>query len=278
MIWDQMERAEINGAELAIYDGGSGEPVVFIHGTMEDECAAVLKEPALANSYRLIHYHRRGWGDSECLEAPVSIEQQAADCRAVMQRLGVGRAHIAGQSYGGVIALQLALDAPDAVRSLAVMEPALPSVLGNAPAFNETMSEAASLYESGNPAGAVELFGQEVGGADYRAAFDQTLPEGSIDRWVADADALFGDAQALQSWAFTRDEAARITQPVLNMTGGRTTPYLRAAYERVQEWLPHAENVVLPDATHCMLQTNPEGAAERLADFFSRHPLEDGGG
>jgi pimeloyl-ACP methyl ester carboxylesterase len=35
----------------------------------------------------------------------------------------------------------------------------------------------------------------------------------------------------------------------------------------------HAENVELPDATHCMLQSNPKGAAELLADFFTRHPL-----
>lgn len=277
MIWDEMQRTEINDVELATYDSGSGEPVVFIHGSMGDECAAVLQEPTLVEAFRLIHYHRRGWGNSERLEAPITIEQQAADCRAVMQRLGVERAHVAGQSYGGVISLQLALEAPNAVQTLAVLEPALPSVLGNAPSFNETMSEAASLYESGNQVGAVETFGQEVGGADYRAAFDQTLPEGSIDRWVADADALFGEAQALQSWAFTREEAARITQPVLNMTGAQTTPYLRTAYERVQEWLPHAENVVLPGASHAILQTNPEGAAEHLADFFSRHPLPGGG-
>lgn len=277
MIWNEMQRTEINGVELATYDSGSGEPVVFIHGGMGDECAAVLNEPALADSFRLIHYHRRGWGNSERLEAPVSIEQQAADCRAVMQRLGVERAHVAGQSYGGAIALQLALDAPDTVHSLALLEPALPSVLDNAPAFNETVSEAAALYEAGDNAGATETFAQEVAGADYRAAFDETLPEGYFERYVADVDTLFLDSEALESWAFMHEEAARIPQPVLNMTGARTTPYLRAAYERVQEWLPHAENVVLPDASHAMLQTNPEGAAERLADFFSRHPLEGGG-
>jgi pimeloyl-ACP methyl ester carboxylesterase len=37
--------------------------------------------------------------------------------------------------------------------------------------------------------------------------------------------------------------------------------------------VPHAENVKLPDATHCILQSNPKGAAELLADFFARDPL-----
>src|SRR3990172_4686952 len=96
-------------------------------------------------------------------------EQQVADCRAVMRHLGVERAHFAGQSGGGQIILQLALDAPDAVHSLALLEPALPSVLWNSPQFGAMAEKAASLYESGNKAAAVEAFAKEVGGPDFRA-------------------------------------------------------------------------------------------------------------
>lgn len=220
MIWDEMKRTKVNGVELETYDSGSGEPVVFIHGAMGDECAAVLKEPALADAFHLIHYHRRGWENSARLEAPLSIKQQATDCRVVMQRLGVDRAHVVGQSYGGNIALQMALDLPEAIHSMALLEPGLPSVLDNAPAFLETISEAASLYASGDKADAIETFGQEVVGADYHAAFDETLPAGYFDRWVANVDTLFQcDMPAIEPWTFTREDAARITQPVLNMTG-----------------------------------------------------------
>ena len=55
-----MPRIEINGAELEIRERGSGQPVVFIHGSMGDECAAVVKERVLADHYRVIDYHRRG--------------------------------------------------------------------------------------------------------------------------------------------------------------------------------------------------------------------------
>ena len=275
MIWDEMQRIEINGVELEIYDSGSGEPVVFIHGGMSDECAAVLKEPALADSFRLIHYHLRGWGNSEGSGSPVGPEQHAADCRAVMQHLGVEQAHVVGQSGGGAVALQLVRDFPDAVHSLALLEPALYSVIGSSPAFEEAISKAASLYETGDKSAAMETFGRTVCGDDYRAAFDQTLPEGYFDRWVADADALFDDMAKYQSWNFTREDAAHISQPVLNMTGAHTTPAIREVYEAIRSWLPHAENVVLPDTTHCILQMNPDGAAERLADFFKRHSIRD---
>ena len=275
MTQEAMQRTEINGAQLEIRERGSGEPVVFVHGGMGDECAAVVKEPALASRYRLIDYHRRGWGNSSRAEGPVSIAQQVADCRAVIEHLGVQRAHFVGQSYGGVILLQLALDAPEAVHSLALLEPALPSVLFNSPEFGAVGEKAGSMYESGDKAGAVGAFAREVGGDDFRAAFDRTLPPGHFERWVAAADTFFqSEFPALQAWTFTSEDASRITRPVLNMTGANTRSYLREVYDTVRTWLPQAENVELPNATHCMLQTNPKGAAECLAGFFSRHPLQ----
>lgn len=53
---------------------------------------------------------------------PVSIEQQAAQCQALLGRLRIGRAHVVGHSSGANIALQLALDAPAMVGSLALLE------------------------------------------------------------------------------------------------------------------------------------------------------------
>jgi pimeloyl-ACP methyl ester carboxylesterase len=274
MIWQAMQRTEINGVQLEISDSGSGEPVVFVHGAMGDECAAVLSEPALANQFHLIHYHRRGYGNSEAPTAPLSIAQEAADCKAVMQHLSVERAHVAGQSMGGVILLQLALDFPDAVQSLVLLEPALPAVLGNSQAFSEMLGHAAALYGSGNKAAAIETFAQEVGGANYRAVFDQTLPPGYFERWVAAADTIFqNEPLALQPWTFTREDAARISQPVLNVVGAKTQPYFREIHEAVRTWLPHAENVEVPNAPHCMLQMNPKGTAEYLVSFFARHPI-----
>ncbi len=269
-----MQHTKINGVKLETLDRGTGDPVVFIHGAMGDECFAVLEEPALTDSYRLIHYHRRGWGESECPETPVSTEQQSADCQTLLRHLGIRQAHFVGQSGGGVVILQVALDAPEIVHSLALLEPALPSVLFNSPEFGAVAEKAVSSYESGDKAGAMNAFGQEVGGSDFRAVFDQTLPHGHFERWVADADTLFqADFPAYPQWTFGHEEAARITLPTLNMRGANTRSYFREIYETVRTWLPHAENFVLPNATHAMLQTNPKGAAERLASFFSSHRL-----
>jgi pimeloyl-ACP methyl ester carboxylesterase len=237
--------------------------------------AAVLTEPALVDQYRLVDYHRRGYGSSECPHMPVSIEQQSADCLAIVRQLGIERAHFVGQSYGGAIILQVALDAPEAVHTLALLEPALPAVMFNSAEFGALSAQVGPLYESGDRAAAVEAFGQGICGADYHAVFERNLPPGWFERWVTDLDTvMLSDMPALQPWSFTGEDAARITQPVLNLRGANTVSFMREVHETVQAWLPQAESDVLQDATHAMTQTNPRGAAERLAHFFASHKLQ----
>ena len=274
MVTQVAQRLEVNGAELDVRERGSGEPVVFVHGAMGDECAAVVNEPALTDRFRVIDYHQRGWGNSTWPDGPYGMTEAAADCKEIMRQLGVDRAHMAGQSGGGRILLQFVQDAPDCVQSLALLEPALPSVLED-PQFGATAEKMGGLYEAGDKEGAMEAFAQEVTGPDFeaaRAAMDKNLPAGYHERWLAAADTLFRMLGA-PPWTFTDKEAAQIKQPVLNLRGANTQRYFTQAYESIRAWIPQAENYVVPDASHCILQMNPGGAAERLADFFSRHPI-----
>ena len=119
-----MPRARVDGAELEFEVTGAGEPVLLIHGAFIAEAYAPLcAEPALNSRYRLVRYHRRGYAGSSPVRAPFSLGQQAADCRALLEHLGIERAHVVGHSSGGVIALRLALDAPEVVHSLILLEP-----------------------------------------------------------------------------------------------------------------------------------------------------------
>ena len=81
-----MERASLDGAELAYQLSGPGEPVIFIHGAfIADPFHPLLVEPSFADRYRLILYHRRGYAGSNRASGPVSVAQQAADCRALLR-------------------------------------------------------------------------------------------------------------------------------------------------------------------------------------------------
>lgn len=269
---EDMELMRIGDVTLETYCAGSGDPVLFVHGGMGDECAAVVDEPALAERYRLIHFHRRGWGRSERGEGPLTVQQQAADCRAVLEHFGVEKAHCVGQSYGGVILFQLASETPEVVRSLSVLEPSLPSVLLQSPEFGALFAKIESFKEAGDMAGALETFALGVSGDGFRAIFDQNLPPGYFERWVSDGSILLlEDAPEHFKFQLTQDEARGITPPVLNVVGANTWAPFRDCFETVKALIPQAENHELRDATHCMLQMNPRGAAERIDQFISSH-------
>jgi pimeloyl-ACP methyl ester carboxylesterase len=270
-----MERVSVNDAELEIEVRGSGEPVLLVHGALiADAFAPLLAEPALTERYRLIQYHRRGYAGSSRVDRPVSIEQQAADARAVLRHAGVERAHIAGHSYGGAVALQLAVDAPETVHSLALLEPGLLLMVPSADQFFAAMGPILETYQAGDKAAAIDGFLRGVLGPDYRSALDTVLPAGWLEQAVADADTSFGmDLPTLQEWSFSRELAGRITQPVVSVLGAESAPVFVEVHELVQQWLPQAEPFILPGATHALQMQNPRDMAEALAGFFARHPL-----
>lgn len=271
-----MQRAHINGAELEYEVRGSGEPVMLIHGgVLADAFVPLLAEPAVADHYRLITYHRRGYGGSSRPNGPVDLAQQANDCKELMHYLGVERAHVVGHSYGGSIALQLALDAPLAVYSLVVMEPAMLDVPSGHEFGEETVIPAFHRYEAGDKRGAIDIFMRGVTQPDYRRVADEVLPAGSFDQAVADADTLFRvELPAIQAWRFTHEEASRITQPALSVTGANSVPTCRDAHILMVDWLPRVDAFTLPNASHMLQVANPRALAEALATFFARHPME----
>jgi pimeloyl-ACP methyl ester carboxylesterase len=155
-----LERVRTDGAELAYEVSGTGESVVFIHGAfIADTFRPLLAESSLAGRYRLILYHRRGYVGSSRDDGPADVTQQAADCQALLRHLGVERAHIAGHSYGGCVALQLALDTPVMVGSLVLLEPGL-MVGASAAGYREALARGAERYRAVGAAVAVEEFHQ----------------------------------------------------------------------------------------------------------------------
>ena len=172
----QMQRARVNGAELEFEVTGAGEPVLLIHGAFIAEAYAPLcAEPVLNSRYRLVRYHRRGYAGSSPVRAPFSLGQQAADCSALLRHLGIERAHVVGHSSGGAIALQLALDAPQVVHSLILLEPGLLDVPSGA-LLAEKLGPVLEQYAAGDKEGAADSFLRLAIGPDYRGWLDSADP------------------------------------------------------------------------------------------------------
>ena len=183
-----MERARVNGVELEYELKGSGEPVLLIHGShICRSFLPLLTQSALTERYTLIRYHRRGFLGSSPAHGLVSIQEQAADARALLEYLHLSPAHIVGHSYGGSIALQFAVDAPMCVHSLTLLEAALTTV-PHWKSVRELNVATTERYRQGDWEAAVDAF---LGSPAERAAVARNVP-GGLEQAVRDLDTYFG--------------------------------------------------------------------------------------
>ena len=97
---------------------GAGEPLVFIPATgFGGDVWLADQVPALAKSLQVIVFDPRGCGRSSHATNVYTIEQMAHDTVALLDHLGIERAHVLGHSMGGRIALQMTLAWPGRVKS-----------------------------------------------------------------------------------------------------------------------------------------------------------------
>jgi len=270
-----METANINGAELEYEVVGSGEPVLLIDMLLADCFLPLLSEPALADRYQLIRYHKRGWVGSTHTPPPVSIRDQAADAAALLDHLGVRHAHIVGHSTGAAIGAQVTLDRPDVVHTLTLLEPTLVS-LPHGQAFLKQAAPVFGAYASGDHAGAFAMFVAAASGLDWetcRALLEERVP-GVVTQSIKDADTFFGiELASLPAWTFGAEEAAAIHRPVLSVVGAETQPLWVEIADFLRASLPYVEESTIDGVGHLLQIQEPEPVARQIAQFLARNSM-----
>jgi pimeloyl-ACP methyl ester carboxylesterase len=269
-----VELASLDGITLEYEVVGQGEPVLFIHGSfVADTFRPLLAEQTLRTGYQFINYHRRGYVGSRRPAGAVSIRDWAADCRELLVHLRVARAHVVGHSFGGVVALQLALDASEMLRTVALLEPAL-AVGASGPGYRESLVNAIARYRDAGAGVAVREFFR-VRWPEYEEHLEAILP-GAFEQAVTDAATAYEiEFPALLDWSFDEATARRIERPVLSVLGARSDalwPRFGETHRTLCSWLPGAEPYILPRATHFLQVENPHDMAEALATFWAKHP------
>jgi pimeloyl-ACP methyl ester carboxylesterase len=109
------------GVDLYYEVTGQGVPLLLIQGVGVVGEGWRPQVDALKQRFQTLIFDNRGIGKSVPCTGPISIEAMAEDARALMDTAGWESAHVVGHSMGGVIAQQLALDAPRRVRSLSLL-------------------------------------------------------------------------------------------------------------------------------------------------------------
>jgi pimeloyl-ACP methyl ester carboxylesterase len=271
-----MKKANVNGRVWEYEVKGSGEPVLLIStGPIVDSFLPLFPEKALER-YRLIRYRQRGLNGTNSGHAPVSFAEHAADAVALLGHLGVRHAHVAGHSTGAAIALQLAVDRPDIVRTLALLEPPLVGA-PSAGAFFEKAGPALAAYGAGDRDGAMSKFLSLVCSLDWETCqrvIEKAIPDG-VALAMTNVDNFFGSyLPALNAWQFGAAQAAAISQPVLSVVGTESERWFVSGHELLHTWFPQVEACRIEGAAHLLHLQRPEPVARGLAGFMARHPMK----
>jgi pimeloyl-ACP methyl ester carboxylesterase len=254
-----------NDVDIACDIVGDGEPVLLIHGLGSHRGDWRLQIPALRERHRVVSYDVRGHGESG---APpdgfhYGMPQLAAEAAALIRGLDLGPTHVVGLSLGGMIGFQLAVDHPELVRSLTIVNSG-PEVIPR------TLKE---LLQIGLRLVLTRLVGPR-GFARYLAPRLFPKPEQAQLRldFIAhmatnDRDAYVRTTRAVIGWGIA-DRLGEIGCPVLVVSGDRDyTPVSRkAAYVRK---LRRGSLVVIRDSGHVTPLDRPVEFNAELLRFLA---------
>ncbi|MFJ8745148.1 alpha/beta fold hydrolase [Embleya sp. NPDC127516] len=268
-----MPRAQVNGADLYYEVAGEGEPLVLVHGSWTDHRSWSPVVPALAASYRVVTYDRRGHGRSTAPAGAGSRTQDEDDLAALVERLDVAPAHVVGNSFGASTALGLAARRPEWFRSLVAHEPPLLETVAGDPELEPLMREMQGRIDAvvdslraGDDRGGAYRFVEEVA---LGPGMWEKLTDAVRDTFIANA-ATFSDEQADPHWAgLDLTGVSGFAAPVLLTYGTESPPWFPRIVGKLDDTIPHAQVRTFNGAGHVPHSTHPEQYVATVRGFLA---------
>jgi pimeloyl-ACP methyl ester carboxylesterase len=268
-----MPLRSVNGVTL-YYEllGVSGDPTVLIHGSWVDHHTWDLVTPGLAQALQVVVYDRRGHGQSAPGPRPNPVRDDAADLAGLLESIDLYPAHVIAHSYGGAVALRLAIDRPEMVRSLAIHEPPFVGLLSADPATASEgdaliagARELQSIVRAGQRELAaqrfIEVFSTEPGAWQRLSpAVQQSFVRGA-DRWAEE----FDDPEALLP---DRGATRELMVPSLLTEGSQSPRFMHRITRDLGELLRNSQVVEIPGVGHVPHLVQPHQYIGLLVSFL----------
>jgi pimeloyl-ACP methyl ester carboxylesterase len=231
----------------------SGTPVLLVHGT-----AAALwgRVPEGLAPHRVICYARRGF-DGSTGPLPTSLHDHVEDAMAFLDALDIPSCVVVGWSIGGVLALDLALTAPNLVAGLVLLEPpwhvkrALSLRLLRGPI-------AAAIRGRHDPQAGAKLFLRWALRDATGSEPDATLPAGWWDQMLTNDAAILHEIGLGTGEYLTRRSLRFLTCPVIVLSGDRSDPSFTRAAAKVAAAAPDATLRTVAQSGHAMQVDRPD--------------------
>ena len=255
-----------DGTTIAFDQSGHGPTVILVDGALQyrafDQGMAELAD-LLAKHFTVIHYDRRGRGDSGDRQT-YELEREIEDIQALIDEAG-GSAFLYGISSGAALALEAALALGSKVKKLVMYEPPYNDDATAQMSWQEYRQKLQELVATGHKGDAVGLFMMLVGmPADHLEGMRQ---HAMWPLWEAVGPTLLYDAVAMgEDASIPTKRAARIAVPTLVMNGaGSEWSFMQATAIALAETIPNAQHRTLDGQTH---EVDSKVLAPVLIEFF----------
>lgn len=271
----------VNGTQLHYVEAGSGDPLIFVHGSLGSFDSWRDQIAAFARHFRVISYSRRFHPPNRPVAdgAGYALERHADDLIRLIEGLRLERVHLVGSSYGASTALLVALQRPELVRSLVLGEPPLLPWLSRSPAGDSLRREFQTLvlvptraaFARGDSVGALRRFIDGVNGTPGRFA---TLPAAARNELLRSAFEMRlemrADPDAYMPALSCRDVGG-IMSPVLLVTGAESPRLFHVITDELERCLATEVRVRVPGAGHAIHAANPAFYNSVVLGFLTTH-------
>jgi pimeloyl-ACP methyl ester carboxylesterase len=264
-------KVRVGGTQLYYERRGSGEPLLLITGF---GLSAAIFDPVshlYTQRFDCVLYDNRGAGRSGAPLRPTSIPELAADAAGLIERLGLGSAHVYGVSMGGMVAQELAILFPERVRAL-VLGCTFP---GGPRAIRPALTELGTLARA--MLGGLRRPGRPwLAGALFSPSFRREYPERVLELlegFRAHRPLPHGPGYHFLASIYhdTVSRLGEIQAPTLVVHGGGDEMAPLANARLMADRIPDAELCVIPGAGHAYALEQPEESFRALVDWLEEH-------
>ncbi len=262
-----MAIATVNGIDIYYSQRGEGPDFVLIGGLGGHSGSWALNAPAFAKHFRVTTFDNRGAGRTSAPDEPYSISGMAADTAALMEDLGIAKAHVLGASMGGMVAQELAINHPQRVDRLVV---ACSRVKSSELRRKVAVAQRA-LWEADVPRDAIAAIQMNWGSTSSRLQ-DPQIPLDLLALQAQDPHKIQKHAYLRQLDATiahdTADRLCQIEAETLVLVGGEdilTPPHESIEIARL---IPNAKLQILPRGGHGFSGEYPEAYNKAVLDFL----------
>jgi len=263
-----MPKIEANGINIyyELHGPENADVIVLSNGILMSTASWVYQTPVLSRHYRVLLYDARGQWQSDHPEGPYSMELHADDLAALMDALGIEKAHIGGTSYGAEISMVFALRHPERTRSLIVT-----SAVSHVDPLLRGLTDMWSLAgKAGDPELLYRVVYPLTFSEDWIAAHDDALAQARQRYETLDMRAFCTLVDCFAEMDVTA-ELHDIEAPALVVAGEDDMLKRRIYSEIIASEIPNVEFVIIPHAGHAAMWEQAGVFNTLILGFVAKH-------